>query len=93
MDGLYNEIESVGCRIRQFYKGKSITQETADGRSLAHPAKVEMGKPRCSLEMLIDIASFSTVSLNCLVWGKTQPAMVEGLNSAIVKMTAVKQIL
>lgn len=93
---MYNEIENIGCRIRQLRKGRSMTQEQLADElnvSLDHLAKVEKGKHRCSLEVLIDIASFFGVSLDYLVLGKTQSDAVARLNAAIAELTALKQIL
>lgn len=93
---MYNEIENIGCRIRHLRKGKRITQERLAEElnvSLDHLAKVETGKRRCSLEVLIDIASFFGVSLDYLILGKTQSDAVERINAAIAELTALKQIL
>lgn len=93
---MYDEIENIGSRIRQLRKSKGMTQEQLAEKlnvSIDHLAKAETGKRRCSLEVLIDIASFFGVSLDYLILGKKQSDAVERVDAVISELTTLKQML
>ena len=90
------EIEAVGSRLRQLRKGKDMTQEQLAEQlnvSLDHLGKIETGKHRCSLEILIDISEFFGISLDYLILDRMPSDAVARIDAAIAELTALKQML
>lgn len=90
------EIEAVGSRLRQLRKGKDMTQEQLAEQlnvSLDHLGKIETGKHRCSLEILVDISEFFGISLDYLILDRMPSDAVARIDAAIAELTALKQML
>lgn len=68
----YDPVET-GKRIRHLRKARGMTQEQLGEKlhiSTVHLKKIETGGRRCSLDILIEIASFFDTSLDYLALGK-----------------------
>lgn len=94
---MYYEFEAIGKRIRQLRRGADMTQEQLADRlnmSIDHLGKIETGKHRCSLEILIDISVFFNVSLDFLVFGKSRSSgTAERLDSILSELITLRQML
>ena len=91
------EIEKIGKRIRQLRRGQDMTQEQLAEKlnvGTDHLGKIETGKHRCSIEILIDVAAFFDVSLDYLILGKERSYVaVARVDAAIAELTALRKIL
>ena len=77
---IYDTLE-IGRRIQKLRREKGLTQEQLAERlnvSTVHLAKIETGKRGCSLDILLDFASFFNASLDYLVLGKVSDSEVRG---------------
>lgn len=73
---MYFDPISCGQRIKELRRLSGLTQEQlADSlhTSADHFGKIELGKRRCSLDLLIEIAEFFDVSMDYLILGKSRP--------------------
>ena len=91
------EIEKIGKRIRQLRRDRDMTQEQLAEKlnvGIDHLGKIETGKHRCSIEILIDMAAFFDVSLDYLILGKEHSdAAAARIDAAIAELTALRKIL
>lgn len=90
----YNTIE-IGKRIQDLRKSKNLTQEQLAEQlniSTVHLAKIETGKRGCSLDILVDFATFFGASLDYLVLGKVSDSEVRvRLDAVIQTLTALRK--
>ena len=89
------DILETGRRIQKLRKAMGLTQEQLAERlnvSTVHLAKIETGKRGCSLDILIDFATFFNVSLDYLVLGKVSDSEVRvRLDAAIRTLEALRE--
>lgn len=91
----YN-FKDIGTRVSQLRKSAGMTQEKLAERlnmSTDHLGKIETGKHRCSLEILIDFSVFFNVSLDYLVFGKKDSDVAKRVDSAIAELLALREML
>ena len=84
---IYDTLE-IGRRIQKLRREKGLTQEQLAERlnvSTVHLAKIETGKRGCSLDILLDFASFFNASLDYLVLGKVSDSEVRARLDAIIQ--------
>ncbi len=82
------DILETGRRIQKLRKAKGLTQEQLAERlnvSTVHLAKIETGKRGCSLDILIDFATFFNISLDYLVLGKGPDSEVRVRLDAVIR--------
>lgn len=83
----YDTLE-VGKRIQKLRREKGLTQEQLAERlniSTVHLAKIEIGRRGCSLDILIDFATFFSASLDYLVLGKISDIEVRRRLDAVIQ--------
>lgn len=93
---MYHQFEEIGKRIRRLRRSAGFTQERLADElniSLDHLGKIETGKHRCSLDILIDIADLFDVSLDQLILGRVQSVPAERLDAVIEELTALRKML
>lgn len=92
----YDPIET-GKRVQLLRKARGLTQERLAEElniSVIHLAKIENGKRGCSLDILIDIATFFDASLDYLALGKARENELRGqLDCAIHALEVLRNSL
>ena len=79
----YDTLET-GRRIQKLRREKGQLAERLNV-STVHLAKIETGKRGCSLDILLDFASFFNASLDYLVLGKVSDSEVRARLDAIIQ--------
>lgn len=92
------DTNACGLRIRALRQTHGITQEEFAARlhvSSNHLGKVESGKRRCSLDLLIEIAEEFHVTLDYLVLGQERRNMTakESIHDIIKVLVALEREL
>lgn len=95
---MYFDSIACGLRIRALRQLHGMTQEQFADRlhvSPDHLGKVEIGKRRCSLDLLIEIAEEFHISLDYLLLGRERPNMAakEKIHSIIGALVVLEREL